>query len=122
LASASHASTTKTSSAHVHLVTRPYTVWFLPLVFVKDITYSPHLRKRIQNCEDASIMPLRMSQKTCWRRFGENGSSTRPSTALHTVHILKVFKVITNLQTSLLQMPSSSSLVLLKIWSNKIIP
>jgi hypothetical protein len=26
LASASHASTTKTSSAHVHLVTRPYTV------------------------------------------------------------------------------------------------
>jgi hypothetical protein len=35
--------------------------------FVKDNVYSPHFRRRFLNCEDASAMPSRMSQKTCLR-------------------------------------------------------
>jgi hypothetical protein len=74
--------------------------------FVKDNVYSPpHFRRRFRNCEDASTMPSRMSQKTCLRGFGENGSTAWTPAASHVVRTSNAFKVITKLQTFLFQMP-----------------
>jgi hypothetical protein len=73
----------------------------------KRLHLYPYKLQLIQklNCEDASTMPSRMSQKTCLRGFGENGSTGWTSVASHVVRTSNAFKVITKLQTFLFQMP-----------------
>ena len=86
-------------------VTRPDSVWFLPVGFRQGQCLRPTTSKDTTRiAESTSTQQLGTSHKTCLRGFGRNGSIGWTSAVSHVGRTSNVVKVTMKLQTFLFQM------------------
>ena len=90
-------------------VTRPDSVWFLPVAFRQGQCLRPNTSKDTTRiAESTSTQQLGTAHKTCLRAFGGNGSIVWTSAVSHVGRTSNAFKVTMKLQTFLFQMVVTS--------------
>ena len=98
-------------------VTRPDSVWFLPVEFRQGQCLRPTTPKDTTRIVEGTSTPQSgTSHKKCLRRFGGNGSIAWTSSVSHVGRTSNAFKVTMELQTFLFQMVVTSCIYVQYLW------